>query len=736
MAAIFMDGFDHYGTGDAGLNNMKAGFWAAFESSNPSINAPSWGPARTGDYCLRSASRNTGWSRRVLPTPLTHMFMSFGFAVDSLPSSSTNKNGICVVLDGSNNELYYLALTTTGALQIKNGSTVLATTSGPVITAQTWHFLEMEINTAGNWVVRVDDATASGTPALTATLSGGTIAQLGFLNVREAATTPDSPRFYIDDLFVRDTTGSVNNSWIGDRRVAALFVNDDTETAGWSPSYYYCVSPGIGRFAYTAAGETDIGNPTTGRIATAGATALDLGAEFTLETFARMDRLPTGSEYFTLFNRWNEDTTNGRSYRLLFGSDTYNGGNLEFQTSTDGTGATAVVKLSYPWEAEADRWYHIALVRSAGELLLFIDGQQMGLPIADSDTYHPSSTSVFAIGGHVNSSTNIDTNAVSGSVWIGRMDETRITNGVARYTANFTPTTEMFPRNVVDDPDWASVVLLLGYDSGILDESSYARTLDLDDTTSVIPDDGPAFGPWSTIGTTKTSPDNNTFIYAKLTAASNILTLTTNPTDSTTVTVGTTDGSTPAVYTFKTVLASAFDVLIGATAQDTLENLMNAINAGTGEGTTYGTGTTSNVDVEATSLPDGQIMVTALIAGAAGNSIAVATTSTASWEFSSTLEGGEDIPGPSIFKVSRPPSNTTLVSAVQITVRAEKTDAGVGTIRTGLVGPLGGLDEGVEHPLTINTIGYLDMFETDPDTSGPLSPTTIINGGIRINRTA
>lgn len=731
MAALFMDGFDHYGSGSTlATSNMTAGPYTSIGNGS-SVTTPSWGPARTGSFCLKGGAQFTTFTRRVLPATKTRIFVSFGFATDQLGNFT---NDIFAVMDGSANVLYRLGYTSTGALRIRNaGGTVLATTAGPVITAQTWHFFEMDIDTANNWTLRVDDALATEVPILIAPLSGGTIAQIGLLQSETSITV--GPPIYMDDLFVRDTTGSTNNSWLGDRRVAALFANADTDTSGWVPSYYREISTGIGYISRIFTGSSSVQSPTA-RIAMAGATALDIGSQdFTLETFVRFDRLPTGSEYFTLFNRWNENDVAGRSYRLLYGGPSYNGNKIDFQTSTDGSGATVATKISYPWTPQANRWYHIALCRSAGDLLLFIDGKQMGLPIADSDTYKTAPVAALALGSYYPYNVTFQS-GVSGSTLIGRLDETRFTNGVGRYTASFVAPTTMYPRGV-SDPDWSSVVLLIGYDSGINDESSFARALDVrNGAGSFLPADGSDIGEWSTVGTTKATPDDNTFIYASLTSATNILTLTTNPANLDTVTVGTKDGSTPAVYTFKTVLSTSFDVLIGATAQDTLNNLMNAINAGPGSGTTYGTGTTSNNDVQASPLPAGQILVTALIAGTVGNSIAVAETGPAVWDNPTNLAGGENIPGPSAFKLERPPTNTTVISALQMNTRALKTDAGTATFKPSFIGPLGAAADGAAHALTLSGVYYADIVETDPDTSGPLSPTTLINGKISINRTA
>lgn len=710
MTAVFMDSFDHYGTGAASTLNMLAGSWASVTQTT--CATPSWG-ARTGSLCMAANGFAPSGGRYAVPTPGTHFFVSFGYSVPFI------SGGECLPVIFYTNvigTILYLKVLANGQIEVLNSAnTVLAISNGPVIHAENWHFFEMEIDSSAHtFTLRVDDATGADTPLITVTDSTitGTIALIGFL---EGATGPAG---YCDDVFIRNASGSVNNTFLGDRRIATLLVDADTATAGWIPNYYQKLGAGIlTNIAVNAA------------LSAATSTSLNVGSsDLTLETFARFQSLPTSSNKSVIFNRWDE-TNNQRSYQLFLGSVALNGGSLCWRTSTDGTNSTVVNKIIYPWTPDLDTWYHIAIVRASGEDLLFVNGQQFGLPIADSSTYF-AGTAPFSIGAQVEA---VVTPVIAGTQLQGWFDEFRFTNGFARYTTNFTPTTIEFPRNVGGDPQFADVVILAGFDSIIQDESSFARTLTSQNgSVQFTPNDGSSVGVWSTIG--KAVPDDNTFIAAPLVAASSILTLTVNASNTNTVTVGTKNGTTPAVYTFKTSLASAFDVLIDTNIQNTLQNLYNAINAGPGAGTKYGTSTTSNFDVFATQLPAGQMQVTANLAGTAGNAIPTSKTGiTGAWT-STTLAGGLDIPGPSNFKVQRLPPTTTLISAVQISLRASKTDAGLGSINSALIGPLGGVGTSPTHALTVSPNYYNDIQEIDPDTSGPISPTTITNGSIQINR--
>lgn len=98
-------------------------------------------------------------------------------------------------------------------------------------------------------------------------------------------------------------------------------------------------------------------------------------------------------------------------------------------------------------------------------------------------------------------------------------------------------------------------------------------------------------------------------------AANQTLTLTGNVTAADTVVIGTT------TYTFVNDLTTnnAYMVVKGATASDTLDNLIAAINKAAGESSTYGTGTVAHPLVTATAGDGDTMLVTAKVKGTAYN---------------------------------------------------------------------------------------------------------------------
>jgi len=88
---------------------------------------------------------------------------------------------------------------------------------------------------------------------------------------------------------------------------------------------------------------------------------------------------------------------------------------------------------------------------------------------------------------------------------------------------------------------------------------------------------------------------------------------------------------------------AANDVLIAGTAEGCIDNLVAAINAAAGAGTTYGTGTTANTLASAAKTAADTLTATAVTAGDAGDDIVTTeTSSNASWA-DTTMDGGIDV---------------------------------------------------------------------------------------------
>lgn len=101
-------------------------------------------------------------------------------------------------------------------------------------------------------------------------------------------------------------------------------------------------------------------------------------------------------------------------------------------------------------------------------------------------------------------------------------------------------------------------------------------------------------------------------------AAAVVLSITAIPVDNDVVTIN------GRVYKFETTLAADDDIAIGGSEAQAKLNIVAALNDTGTPGTDYGTGTTVNADVSAAAFVVDDMVITALVAGSAGNAIALA----------------------------------------------------------------------------------------------------------------
>jgi hypothetical protein len=142
--------------------------------------------------------------------------------------------------------------------------------------------------------------------------------------------------------------------------------------------------------------------------------------DFTIEFWVYMNSLKAGINFINS-NSGSGSGTNS----VIFGLNDSNA--LEYYIN----GAS---RISDPVALSTSSWVHVALCRGSGTSRIFKNGLQVGTSFADTQTVNSANT--FLIG------TRNDNLSFS---FNGYIDDLRITKGVARYTANFTPPTAPFP---------------------------------------------------------------------------------------------------------------------------------------------------------------------------------------------------------------------------------------------------------------------------------------------------
>jgi hypothetical protein len=183
-------------------------------------------PKRSGAYSANLG--NGAWIYKVLPQPLTEVYVQFAYY------STYSTTAVFFVISKGGTDIVSINKDSNFRLQVCSGygSTVYCTGITP-IQLNVWYLIELHFKMAdagGIIELRLD-----GNPE--ATFSGDTKpgADADFDKMRWGATTGTTV-FYLDDVVIFDTFGSVNNSWPNGLRVVLLKPNADGSTLQWTPT--------------------------------------------------------------------------------------------------------------------------------------------------------------------------------------------------------------------------------------------------------------------------------------------------------------------------------------------------------------------------------------------------------------------------------------------------------------------------------------------------------------------
>jgi len=161
--------------------------------------------------------------------------------------------------------------------------------------------------------------------------------------------------------------------------------------------------------------------------------------DFTIDSWVRYNTLPFAID--SVFCSQTTDLNN--FFRFILNGDSTN--NFVYQF----VNASTVYTNAVTWNPTTNTWYHMALVRSGNNLYFFVNGVQAGSTVTQVE-FPANYTGALRIsefygGGYTN----------------GRMDELRISKGIARWTSDFTPPTseyEVASEKVIPEPATLSLL--------------------------------------------------------------------------------------------------------------------------------------------------------------------------------------------------------------------------------------------------------------------------------------
>lgn len=166
-------------------------------------------------------------------------------------------------------------------------------------------------------------------------------------------------------------------------------------------------------------------------LSTADSASLELGShDFTIEAWIMPARIPSSAQYMGIVSKRNTST----EYSYAFILDGDQSGKVRFLGSS--TGSNTFVSALSNSAPTANQWSHVAVVRNGSGIVVYLNG--VGGTSGSAGTTAMFNNSISTTIGRMSQT------ATTTGDYSGYIDDVRITIGVARYTANFTPPLAQF----------------------------------------------------------------------------------------------------------------------------------------------------------------------------------------------------------------------------------------------------------------------------------------------------
>lgn len=222
MTLLFIDGFDHYDP--QALDDFGEPWLARGKAAYLSPQATRVQGRRPSSFSLRLPDGSGGGYVKNLDTTKTSLII--GAAVRVVPYENTYTEPLLLGVRDANAQVAYLVkIGEDGRLKLyrwQYGYEQLITTSVATAPARGWHYVELQVTQGisnGVLSVRLNGVLAIQMNAQNTIQGGGQLltAFLGAIPGQECPLTID-----VDDFYIADTSGTINNSFLGDVRVDAL----------------------------------------------------------------------------------------------------------------------------------------------------------------------------------------------------------------------------------------------------------------------------------------------------------------------------------------------------------------------------------------------------------------------------------------------------------------------------------------------------------------------------------
>ena len=240
MTLLHADGFGSYGTDK---NNLTRGVYALADSRMSLQTTPLRSNLTTHNirYSVTAGGPDFGNLRFVLDSLQTELITGCAYRIQDAPGSN-GENAVFTFSDSVNNNQVSLSVGTNLSLQLRSGSiggTLIAESDANVIAADNYEFIEIYLRAGsagspgGSVEVRVNGVTVINESGV-ATIA---TAVVGYQSVYIACGGGSgSETSYQQDWYILNTSGSVNNDFIGDTVWYTDFPTGDGTPQDFVPS--------------------------------------------------------------------------------------------------------------------------------------------------------------------------------------------------------------------------------------------------------------------------------------------------------------------------------------------------------------------------------------------------------------------------------------------------------------------------------------------------------------------
>lgn len=231
MALLFMDGFDHYATAD--LPKKWDNYYGMVISSGSygSLGTVS----RRGSGGVYGDANQMKLNKYVSPNSNT---MIAGMAFKSIPFGfvfgfgTTTCPLVIVKLSSTSISAQRVNTSSGNWWEITYSSTAIGSAAAISLSTVTWYYLECKVyshSSLGTIEAHINGAEVLNVSGVDTTKSGVSMDAVGFCG-------PGGGGIAIDDFYVCDSSGSVNNDFLGDVRVDVHYPTAEGNAHDWTPS--------------------------------------------------------------------------------------------------------------------------------------------------------------------------------------------------------------------------------------------------------------------------------------------------------------------------------------------------------------------------------------------------------------------------------------------------------------------------------------------------------------------